>query len=380
MANYHEYVDTNEPPVIRTTPRRRRIGTAALLTLALAGGAGGGAAGAAVATRWLVPEAAPAAAFVVMAQPAVLAQQTVTNVAGAVLSSAGPSVVEVTSGGGNGSRQFTPSGSGSGFVVDDDGLILTNQHVVAGASSLSVEFANGETRSATVVGTDRTNDLALVRVSDMPQGIPAATLGDSDQVEVGETAVAIGSPFGLEQTVTQGIISAVDRNWSPDGRLMHGLLQTDAPINPGNSGGPLLNAEGEVIGINTLIESPVSGNVGVGFAVPINIARQQLTQLQAGANLQQGYLGIAVEESTDSTQDGVTIRTVEEGGGAAQAGLEAGDVITAIDGNAIVDYESVVGQINGKQPGTKVTVTIRRNGQEQQVEVTLQARAEQSIQ
>ena len=316
----------------------------------------------------------------VMAQPAVLAQQAAANVAGAVLSSAGPAVVEVTSGGANGSRGFAPSGSGSGFVVDDDGLILTNQHVVAGAGSLSVEFANGETRSATVVGTDRTNDLALLRVSDMPAGIPAATLGDSDQVEVGETAIAIGSPFGLEQTVTQGIISAVDRNWSPDGRLMRGLLQTDAPINPGNSGGPLLNAEGEVIGINTLIESPVSGNVGVGFAVPINIARQQLTQLQAGANLQQGYLGIAVEESTDPAQDGVTIRTVEQGSGAAQAGLEAGDIITAIDGNAIADYESVVGQINGKQPGTDVTVTIRRNGQEQQVEVTLQARPEQSIQ
>ena len=137
-------------------------------------------------------------------------------------------------------------------------------------------------------------------------------------------------------------------------------------------------SEGEVIGINTLIESPVSGNVGVGFAVPINIARQQLTQLQAGANLQQGYLGIAVEESTDPAQDGVTIRTVEQGSGAAHAGLEAGDIITAIDGNAIADYESVVGQINGKQPGTKVTVTIRRDGQEQQVEVTLQARPEQS--
>ena len=176
--------------------------------------------------------------------------------------------------------------------------------------------------------------------------------------------------------MTQGIVSAVERNWAPDGQLLRDLIQTDAPINPGNSGGPLLNAEGEVIGINTLIESPVQGNVGVGFAVPINIARQQLAQLQTGANLEQGYMGVSVQESTDPTLMGVTIGAVEQGSGAAQAGLRAGDIITAIDGAAVTGYESLVGQINGKQPGTKVTVTIQRNGAEQQVEVTLQARSE----
>ena len=374
--------DSQATPATAAPPsrRKRRFGTAALLGLTLASGAvGGGVVGAGVAAHWLVPQTAQAS--VITAQPiAQTAQTAPANDAGAVLQAVGPSIVEVNTAGQVGRRQFTPSGSGSGFVVDASGLILTNQHVVAGASTVSVQFSTGETRTATVVGTDRANDLALLRVNNMPSGIPAAPLGDSEQVEVGETAIAIGSPFGLEQSVTQGIISAVDRDWAPEGRLLGDLIQTDAPINPGNSGGPLLNAEGEVIGITTLIESPVNGNVGVGFAVPINIAKQQLAQLQAGANLQQGYLGISVQESTDSNQSGVTVGAVEQGSGAAQAGLQEGDLITAINGNAVTDYESLVGQINGKQPGEKVTVTIRRGGQEQQVDVTLQARAEQPVQ
>lgn len=380
-----DYVDHTTPPLVRTpapstvvSPRRsHRLRSVMLLGLTLAGGAvGGGAVGATLTARSLT--AAAAETSVVAAQP--VAQTAPSNVAGAVLSAVGPSVVEITIGGQGSARQFSPSGTGSGFVVDASGLIMTNQHVVSGASSVSVEFSTGEQRSATIVGTDRSNDLALLRVNNMPSGIPAVTLGDSAQVEVGETAIAIGSPFGLELTVTQGIISAIDRNWSPDGRLLRGLIQTDAPINPGNSGGPLLNERGEVIGINTLIESPVGGNVGIGFAVPINVAKQQLTQLQAGANLQQGYMGVSLEEATANGQAGVTIGTVEQGSGAAQAGLRVGDLITAINGNAITDYESLVAQISGKQPGEKVTVTIGRNGQEQQVEVTLLARPEQPIQ
>ena len=359
-------------------PRRRirRAGQTALIALALAGGtAGGGVAGVLAANRWGAPREPQTA--VVAAQP--IAQTAPTNVAGAVLQAAGPSVVEVNVQGAVARGGFSPSGSGSGFVVDASGLILTNQHVVADTNNLSVQFSNGETRTATVVGSDRTNDLALLRVDNVPSGIPALALADSDDVEVGETAIAIGSPFGLEQTVTQGIISAVDRNWSPEGRLLRGLLQTDAPINPGNSGGPLLNADGEVIGINTLIESPVRGNVGVGFAVPSNVARQQLDQLKAGANLQQGYMGISAQESTDPNQQGVTIGAVEQGSGAAQAGLRVGDVIVAIDGTRITGFEDLVGQITGKQPGAKVTLTIQRGDQEQEIEVTLQARAEQPV-
>jgi S1-C subfamily serine protease len=176
-------------------------------------------------------------------------------------------------------------GVGSGVVVDTDGLILTNRHVVEGASSVTVEFSSGETRTATVLDVDSTYDLALLQVAGMPAGVAAATLGDSDDVEVGATAIAIGSPFGLEQSVTQGIVSAVDRTWLGSGTQLDGLIQTDTPINPGNSGGPLLNEVGEVIGINTMIESPVEGNVGVGFALPINVAVEAFAQLEAIENV-----------------------------------------------------------------------------------------------
>jgi S1-C subfamily serine protease len=158
--------------------------------------------------------------------------------------------------------QLRAYGSGSGFVVDAQGLIVTNNHVVEGAPAIAIRLKSGERVSASVVRVDAANDLALLR-ADLPAGTPAVQLGDSERVTVGETAIAIGSPFGFEQTVTQGIVSAL-------GRTSRQLIQTDAPINPGNSGGPLFNAAGEVIGVNTLIESPVRGSVGVGFAVPIN--------------------------------------------------------------------------------------------------------------
>jgi serine protease Do len=173
--------------------------------------------------------------------------------------------------------------------------------------------------------------------------------------------------------VTQGIISAVDRSYSAGGSSLSQLIQTDAPINPGNSGGPLLNAEGQVIGITTLIESPVEGNVGVGFAVPINIAKQQLTQLEGGAALEQGYLGISVQDATN--QSGLTVAAVQTGSGAAAAGLRVGDVITAVDGMTIKGYDDLAAQLAGKQPGTKVTLTIQRDQAEQQLVVTLQSSA-----
>ena len=373
--------DASQPtPVNAASVPRRRIGTRLLLGLALAtGGVGGGVAGTALSAHWLTPQVAQTA--VITAQPiAQSAPAAPANVAGAVLKTVGPSVVEVETTSQAGRQQFSASGIGSGFVVDTSGLILTNNHVVDGATSVTVKFSTGETRTATVVGTDSADDLALVRVTNLPAGISAVKLGDSSQVTVGETAIAIGSPFGLDETVTQGIISAVNRTWSPGGQLMRGLLQTDAPINPGNSGGPLLDAQGEVIGINTMIESPVEGNVGVGFAVPSNTIKQQLAKLEAGTNVQQGYLGISVQESTNANQQGVTIGAVSQNSGAAQAGLQVGDVITAVGGKAVTDYAGLANQIGGKQPGEKVTLAITRNGQERQVVVTLQAQAQQPTQ
>lgn len=368
--------DTTPSP--RPHRQARNLGLAALLSLSLATGAVGGAAGTLAASHWLTPTTGSTAATT--GQPVAQLAQAVspTNVAGAVLAAAGDSVVEISSTITGSRWQPGGTGTGSGFVVDASGLIVSNYHVVAGASSIIVTFSTGDTRMATVVGTDSGNDLALLRVADLPEGVGVATLGDSDAVAVGETAVAIGSPFGLENTVTEGIISATGRTYSDGGSLLRDLLQTDAAINPGNSGGPLFNAAGEVIGVNTLIESPVEGNVGVGFAVPVNIVKAQLAQLEDGANLQQGYLGVIVEQAT-GTQTGVTVVELDPSGGAAATGMQAGDVISAVDGAAVRDYDSLAAAIAGKQPGETVIVTVVRNGQTRQLTVTLGASAQTSL-
>jgi S1-C subfamily serine protease len=386
-----------------TPPRsKRRIGTAALLALALTGGAiGGGTVGALAATRWIAPQApataqntstatAPSSATT-PGMATVANNAPLANVAGSVYSKVNPAVIQITVAGAV-AGGFSTEGSGSGFVVDARGLILTNNHVVENARAVSVRFTTGETREAQVLGSDRGNDLALLKV-DLPANVPVAPLGDSEQVQVGETAIAIGSPFGLDQTVTQGIISAMHRNWNPgNGRTRRNLIQTDAPINPGNSGGPLLNARGEVIGINTMIESPVRGSVGVGFAVPINTAKERLAQLESGATLEPVWLGIVGQELDEtlaedqglSVTEGVLVLDIAPGSPAEQFGLRGGrsaneripvggDVITAVDGNQVTNVDELTEQLASKKPGDTVTLSIVRNNQERQVEVTLQA-------
>jgi S1-C subfamily serine protease len=359
------------PPV--AARRRPGLSTRALLVLALAGTTiGGGAAGAAVTATALMPPAAAAAT----------AQVAPASVAGAVYQKLAPSIVEILVTGATNRRGMTPSGTGSGVVIDSNGYILTNNHVVEGAASVRVQFSSGEQRTAQVVGTDSRNDLAVIKV-DLPANTPVAALGDSDKVQVGDVAIAIGSPFGLEDTVTQGIISAVHRDWQPEGAtLQRDMIQTDAPINPGNSGGALLNASGEVVGITSAIESPVRGSVGVGFAVPINTAKQLLPQLESGAKVEAVWLGISGQELTAdiaqaqglSAQSGVLVAEVVDGGPAASAGLQAGDVITAIDGQAIATFAQLSDQITNHKPGDTIKVTVSRGGQERQPTVTLQAR------
>lgn len=349
-----------------------------------------GVAGVAVGLRWLGPEPAPASEPVVMARP--VANQTAApgNVAGAVYDAVGNAVVEIVTSV-EGRRGTTPVGGGSGVVVDQRGLVLTAAHVVEGVENVRVRFSNGEVREARVLGTDTGNDLALLQV-ELPEGIPVAPLGDSDQVRVGDVVVAIGSPFGLEGTVTQGIISAVNRTWQPgDGRTRTGLLQTDAPINPGNSGGPLFNVNGEVIGITTMIESPIRGSVGIGFAVPSNTARRMLPQLEAGAQLQPAWLGISgvtvdaalAQEQGLSIDRGVLVASVVPDSPADQAGLRGGedtgdgtvprggDIIVAIDGTTIETMDQLVEQISRHAPGDTVRLTIVRDGQQQEITVTL---------
>jgi len=369
---------------------------ALLLLAALVGGIiGGGAVGAIGSMRLLAP---PAAAVSTDVGPAThgtteiaVTPPSSTTVAGDVYRKVSPSVVQVVVSGQAGSGRMG-GGSGSGFVVDKNGYILTNQHVVEGGRAISVRFNDGASREAQVAGTDKGNDLALLKV-DLPSNISAVPLGDSDRVAVGDVAVAIGSPFGLEQTVTQGIISAVHRTWSPgDGRVRRNLLQTDAPVNPGNSGGPLLNSTGEVVGITSLIESPVRGNVGVAFAIPVNTAKRLLPQLQAGARLEPVWLGITgqpVDAAIARDQglpvdEGILVLSVVADGPAARAGLRGGqgdaneriarggDVIVAMDGTPVKDLGKVTEALVGRRSGDTVTLTIIRNGQRQEVRVTLQ--------
>jgi putative serine protease PepD len=366
---------------------RRRGGAAALALALIAGAAGGGVAGAVAATQMgalaqTVPsivagsdEQRGAPASSAPASPSSGQSGASSTVAGAVYNKVNRSVVQIANG----------QGAGSGFVVDQSGLILTNNHVVEGAESVVVIFSDGARRQGQVLGTDSGNDLAVVKV-DLPANVTPVALGDSDKVQVGETAIAIGSPFGLDQTVTQGIISAVHRDWSPgDGSVRRNLIQTDTPINPGNSGGPLLNATGEVIGINTMIESPVRGSVGVGFSVPINTAKQLLPRLASGEQIEPAWLGISgqsidadvAQQEGLAAQSGVLVREVVPGAPAEQAGLEAGDVIAAVDGRSVASMGELVGAIAGHTPGDTIELTIDRGGRSQDVSVTLQARPAQ---
>jgi S1-C subfamily serine protease len=361
------------------------------MLLSLSAGVVGGAGASITANHWL--PANQAAPTIVSTQPVSGTAQLVglnslseVNVAGQVYEEVGPSVVQIdVSSQSRGRALF--GGTGSGVVVDDSGLILTNNHVIEAGRTITVQFSNGATRAARVLGTDRGNDLALLKV-DLPPGVPASKLGDSDQVQVGETAIAIGSPFGLAQTVTQGIISAVDRDWSPDnGALLTGLIQTDAPINPGNSGGPLVNGNGEVIGITSMIESPVSGSVGIGFAVPINTAKRLLPQLENGAQLQRAWMGISGTDVGSvlaagenlPVEEGVLVAGVTSNSPAAAAGLRggqyanatSGDIIVAVDGQPVKGMAQLAGLIAQHQPGDAIKLTVVRSGQEIEVGLTL---------
>jgi S1-C subfamily serine protease len=286
-----------------------------------------------------------------------------------VYASASPSVVSVR----------TESGSGTGFLVDRDGTIVTNAHVVGNSSQVQVRFEDdGDLHDAQVLGVDASTDLAAIKVdASAAQGVRPLELADSDRVQVGDSAVAIGYPLGLDRTATAGIISGLEREIeAPNGFSIDKVIQTDAPINPGNSGGPLLDAGGRVIGVNSQIATAGSqGNVGIGFAVPANTVREVLPQLERGAAPDHAYLGV----STSPAQGGgAQVAEATAGGPAADAGLAAGDVITEVDGHAVNDPEDVAKAIEDHKPGDKVSVTVTRGGSEQNVDVTLGQRPEQS--
>jgi putative serine protease PepD len=262
---------------------------------------------------------------------------------------------------------------GSGFVYDSNDHVVTNYHVVKGVSSIKVAFADGSTYSATVVGDDPSTDLAVLKVDAPASELHPLTVGDSSTAQVGDGVVAIGSPFELPETVTSGIVSALDRTISSDNSYsISGAIQTDAAINHGNSGGPLLNVNGQVIGINSQIETEGGGSDGVGFAISSNTVTSVVKQLLANGKVKHAYLGVSVEQTATGT---VRVGSVTKGSPAADAGLKVGDVITAFDSKKIFSPNDVIAAVNGKQPGAKVTIAYTRNGATKTANVTLASRA-----
>ena len=307
------------------------------------------------------------------------AAATQTMSVNGVYKSAGPGVVEITSttsSTSSGNSPFPFGGSqksqaqGSGFVYDSAGHIVTNNHVIANASAISVTFSDGSKYTATVVGADPSSDLAVLKVNAPSSKLHPLALGDSGKLQVGDGVVAIGSPFGLEETVTTGIVSALNRDISSTNNFtISGAIQTDAAINHGNSGGPLLNMSGQVVGINTQIESDSGGNEGVGFAVPSSTISTVASKLVSGQKVQHPYLGVYV--GTAANRSGAQISQVKSGSPAASAGLKAGDVITAFAGETIQTPDDLTAAVAAKAPGDKVSVTYVRSGTTKTTQVTI---------
>jgi serine protease Do len=275
-------------------------------------------------------------------------------------------------------RRFRQQGAGSGFIITKDGYILTNSHVVGDADRIRVKLHDGREFDAKRIGSDDKSEVAVIKID--AEDLPTVALGDSSKLEVGEWVVAVGNPFGLTETVTAGIVSALGRN-NIGIADYENFIQTDAAINPGNSGGPLLNIKGEVIGINTAIYSQSGGYMGVGFAIPINMAESIKDQLVKSGRVTRGYLGVYLQEVTPDLAetfdldeaDGILIADVEEDSAADEAGLKQGDVIIALDGRDVSDIGAFRNEISSNPPGTEMTLTILRKGKRKQIEVETRA-------
>ena len=268
-------------------------------------------------------------------------------------------------------------GLGSGVIVSADGYILTNHHVVDGAEDIRVELNDGRALVAKVVGSDAPSDLAVLKVE--AAGLPVLPLGDSDKARVGDVALAVGNPLGIGQTVTSGIVSAKGRTTGLSDGSFEDFIQTDAAINRGNSGGALVNTSGELIGINSQIFSPTGGNIGIGFAIPSNMAKDVMGQLIKTGQVRRGMLGVNIQNVTADLAAslglgparGAIVSGVQAGGPADRAGLKRGDIITAFNGTPVNDNNSLRNAVARTQPGSNATITVTRDNREQQLRVTL---------
>lgn len=369
-------------------PRGRAIALLIILAAILGGGAGAGlvaltgAGGTSTSTTTTVTQATSAAS------------ERSTSAGGlnapALYASAAPGVVDITSrgiasSGGSpfgGPSQSDSTATGTGFVVDGKGHIVTAAHVVDGASSITVKFQDGTTRTAKVLGTDNATDVAVLSVDPSGLTLHPLTLGSSAALDIGDQVAAIGDPFTYERSLSTGVVSGLDRTISaPNGFTVAHAIQTDAALNPGNSGGPVLDASGKVIGIVDQIATNGSSQTssGVGFAVPIDLVKSELAALEAGSTVRHAYLGVSTS-TADSSAPGALVQGVTRGGPAADAGLRSGDVVTALDGITIHGTNDLVASIATHKPGDRIQISVRRGSQTITLTATLGTQPTQATQ
>ena len=389
-----------EPQARRRPTRRTLAAGGAIAAAALVGGGVGALATAGLAGETATTTVVQASETAADATPAAADGDDLS--VSEVYRAVADGVVEITVAGSGSAGSPSPfddqdapqtRGQGSGFVYDDAGRIVTNHHVVDGADSIEVTLPDGSSYDARLLGSDASTDLAVIQIDAPADELEPLELGDSDALAVGEEVVAIGSPFGLEATVTSGIVSALDRRiTSPNGFAIENAIQTDAAINHGNSGGPLLDSEARVVGVNSQIESESGGNVGIGFAVPSNTVRSVVEQILEDGSVEHAFLGVGIQTvPADVARElgeaaGVAVTDVREGSPAAQAELRAatgsqtvdgapyptgGDVITAVDGEAVETADQLQSLVGEHAPGDEIQLTVVHDGQTRTVAVTL---------
>ncbi len=284
-------------------------------------------------------------------------------------------------------RERRQQGLGSGVIVSKEGYVLTNYHVIAGADEIEVLLADERQFSATIVGSDSLSDVAVLKIGGSPKNLPVTYMGNSEDLRTGQWVMAVGNPFSLTRSVTAGVVSALGRSVTGTGRY-EDFIQTDAAINPGNSGGALVNLDGELIGVNTMIYSQTGGFMGIGFAIPINMARRVMEQIIYEGEVTRGWIGVTIQPldaetrealGLDRTGGGVLIGDVFDGQPAAEAGMQRGDVVVAIDGQEVGSPNELRNMVAALQPGETVPFTVIRNGKERKLQVTITERNPEEI-